>query len=125
MGMLIHIHVHIQAQSAPLLAKAIYAEAKAKKAYGASHTALKKARRNHAYAIQEKNDLKIALQKAIQKAKQRYAAASKAVDAALLDVKAKEVVDAKANEELHLAQRAVKRERAAADTSAGLEFKKR
>ena len=108
-----------------MLAKAIFAETKAKKAYGAAHTALKRARRNHAYAVQDLNDLKIALQKAIQKAKQRYAAASKKVDAALLDVKAKEVVDAKANEELNLAQRAVKRERAAADTPAGPEFKKR
>ena len=108
-----------------MLAKAIYVEATAKKAHCASHIALQKARRGHAAAIQTKNALKVALEKVIQKARQRYAAASEAAAAALLDVEAKQVAEAKANEELQLAHRAVKRERAAADTPASPDFKKR
>ena len=96
-----------------------------KQAHRASHIALQKARRDHAAAIQTQNASKVALEEVIQKARQRYAAASEAAAAALLDVEAKEVVEAKANAKLQLAQRAVKRERDAADARACPEFKKR
>ena len=93
-----------------MLVKSIDAEDTAKKDHRASHIALQKARRDHAAAIQTKNALKVALQKTIQKAQQRYAVASKAVTAALQDVEVKETVEVKTNVALHLSQRAVKRE---------------
>ena len=81
------------------LAEAIHTEAIAKKAHCAAHKALQDARADHAAAIA-----------ALQEAK-------KAAETALQNVQAKQVVEVEAKAKLQLAQRALKRERAAADTS--------
>ena len=77
-----------------------------KEAQHASRIAVQKARRDHAAAVKTQDALKVDL----QKAQQRYAAASKSAAAALLDVEAKEAAEGKANAELQLATRAVKRQ---------------
>ena len=128
--------------SANPLSKAIRAEARAKKAYSTARFVLQDAREDHAAAIAAEDAARAAddaaraaedaARVALQKAQERHAAAtltltltSKAAAAALQHVQANEVAEAKANAELQLAQRALKRERAAAAIPSCPEFKEK
>ena len=110
------------------LSKAIHAEARAKKAHSAARITLQDARDDHAAAIAAEDAARAAedaARVALQKAQERHAASSKAAAVALQHVQAKEVAEAEVNAELQLAQRAVKRERAAAAIPSCPEFKEK
>ena len=85
------------------LSKAIQTEATANKAHLAAHRDLQDAQAAHAAARAAEERLRVALQKA-----------SEAAATALQHFQAKRVVEAEAKAELQIAQRALKRERAAA-----------
>ena len=110
------------------LSKAIRAEARAKKAHSAARFILQDAREDHAAAVAAEDAARAAedaARVALQKAQERHAASSKAAAVALQHVQAEEVAEAEANAQLQLAQRAVKRERAAAAIPFCPEFKEK